>query len=155
MVDIGCLLGKNDRQNPWISHGERSFEKGLYGDAIRNFTRAIEHEPQNSFLWYRLGVSQNRSDQREPAVHPLRKATELDPQNRDAWITLLTLLADTHLFDEAIAAIDHVVLGDSEPYLQELKCEWLERIGRYADAAPQFAAIWQRSALTTNICGYV
>ncbi|HJK16608.1 MAG TPA: tetratricopeptide repeat protein, partial [Methanocorpusculum sp.] len=135
MVDIGGLFGKNDRQNPWTPRGELSFEKGLYEDAVKNFSRAVEHEPQNSSLWYRLGVSQNRSGQHEQAARSLAKATELDPQNTDAWITLATLLADARRFDEAVSAISHVTLGDREPFLQELKCEWLERIGRYADAA--------------------
>lgn len=116
--------------------GELSFEKGLYEDAAKSFARAVEHEPQNSSLWYRLGVSQNRSGQHEQAARSLTKATELDPQNTDAWITLATtLLADARIFEEAIAAISHVTLGDGEPYLQELKCEWLERTGRYAEAA--------------------
>ena len=77
MVDIGGLFGKNDRQNPWTPRGELSFEKGLYEDAVKNFSRAVEHEPQNSSLWYRLGVSQNRSGQHEQAARSLAKATEL------------------------------------------------------------------------------
>ena len=48
---------------------------------------------------------------------------------------LLQKQRNSRRFDEAVSAISHVTLGDREPFLQELKCEWLERIGRYADAA--------------------
>ncbi|PAV09147.1 tetratricopeptide repeat protein [Methanocorpusculum parvum] len=135
MVDIGGLFGKNDKQNPWIARGEQAYDKGQYEDAAQHFTKALELEPASAKLWTRLAASQRFCQKCDAASRSYAKAVELNPDDGQAWKSLALLLGDAGKYEEALSALGHVVLPDSEVYLKERKYEWLRQSGRYRDAA--------------------
>ncbi|MDD2471128.1 MAG: tetratricopeptide repeat protein, partial [Methanocorpusculum sp.] len=134
MVDIGSLFGKSDKHNQWISRGEQAYDKGLYDDAAQHFTKALELEPGTANLWTRLGTSQRLNQKYDAAARSYAKAVQLNPSDFQAWTSLALILGDAGKYEEAISAISHVVLTESEAYLKDRKCEWLERSGKYKEA---------------------
>lgn len=135
MVDIGGLFGKNNKQNPWIARGEQAYEKGQYDDAIQHFTKALEMEPESANLWTRLATSQKYNQKYDAASRSYAKAVELEPNDFQAWTSLAILLGDAGKYEEALSALSHVVLPESEVYLKDKKSVWLLRSGKYREAA--------------------
>ena len=135
MVDIGGLFSKNDKQNPWIARGEQAYDKGMYDDAIQHFTKALELEPGSAQLWTRLAACQRLNQKFDAASRSYAKAVELNPNDFHAWTSLAILLGDAGKYEEALSAMGHVVLPESEIYLKDKKCEWLLRSGKYREAA--------------------
>lgn len=132
---MAAFFNKGDKQNQWIAKAEQSYEKGLYEDAADLFTKAAEAEPSNANLWIKLAASQKYTGKYEAAERPYTKAVEANPDAGQAWIQLSILLGDSGRFEEALKALSHAALPENEVRLHERKCEWLEHLGRYADAA--------------------
>lgn len=132
---MGGFFSKGEKQNPWIPRAEQAFEKGLFDEAVQNYTKALESEPSNATLWLRLAGCQKYSAKYDAALRSFARTAELNPDCGQAWIQQALLLADAGKFEEAVSAISHVVLPDSETFLKERKCEWLQRCGKYKEAA--------------------
>ncbi|HJJ52367.1 MAG TPA: tetratricopeptide repeat protein, partial [Methanocorpusculum sp.] len=135
------FFSKGDKQNQWIAKAEQAYEKGLFEDAAELFSKAAEAEPSNANLWIKLAASQKYTGKYDAAVRSYKKAAEANPDAGEAWIQLALLLGDSGKCEEALSALSHVVIPESELYLRERKCEWLERTGKYADAAALAAAL--------------
>ena len=132
---MAAFFNKGDKQNQWIAKAEQAYEKGLYEDAAELFTKAAEAEPSNTNLWIKLAASQKYTGKYEAAERSYKKAVEANPDAGQAWIQLSILLGDSGRFEEALKALSNAALPENEIRLHERKCEWLERLGRYAEAA--------------------
>ncbi|HJJ64785.1 MAG TPA: tetratricopeptide repeat protein [Methanocorpusculum sp.] len=132
---MAAFFNKGDKQNQWIAKAEQAYEKGLYEDAAELFTKAAEAEPSNANLWIKLAASQKYTGKYEAAERSYKKAVEANPDAGQAWIQLSILLGDSGRFEEALKALSNAALPENEIRLHERKCEWLERLGRYAEAA--------------------
>ncbi len=129
------FFSKGDKQNQWIAKAEQAYEKGFFEDAADLYTKAAEAEPSNASLWAKLAASQKYTGKYDAAIRSYRKAAEVNQDFGQAWIQLALLLGDAGKCEEALSALSHVVIPESELYLRERKCEWLERTGKYAEAA--------------------
>jgi len=129
------FFSKGDKQNQWIAKAEQAYEKGFFEDAADLFSKAAEAEPNNANLWIKLAASQKYNGKYEAAVRSYTKAVEANPEASHAWIQLALLLGDSGKCEEALSALSHVSVPESEIYLRDRKCEWLERVGKYAEAS--------------------
>lgn len=49
---------------------------------------AVQQDPQNASAWFDLGVKQQENEREVQAIAALRKALDLDPNLKDAWLAL-------------------------------------------------------------------
>jgi tetratricopeptide (TPR) repeat protein len=75
---------------------------GIYGrsgkipEASAAYQKAAELDPaQAAQAWRNFGITMYNANQYKDAVEPLKKATELDPKNPQAWYLLGTVLVGT------------------------------------------------------------
>lgn len=75
---------------------------GIYGragkidDATAAYQKAAEVDPaQAAQAWRNFGITMYNANKYKEAVDPLKKATELDPKNPQAWYLLGTVLVGT------------------------------------------------------------
>ncbi|MEI0701468.1 tetratricopeptide repeat protein [Brachyspira intermedia] len=52
-----------------------------YVEAIKDYNKAIELDPNNSYIYYNRGVSKENLTQYKDALKDYKKALELDPNN--------------------------------------------------------------------------
>jgi len=62
--------------------GYELLEKGDYANALSLFQQAAEQEPDNPYPYYYSGTANNRLKQYDKALHLLRKAEDLDMEQR-------------------------------------------------------------------------
>ncbi len=135
------FFSKGDKQNQWPAKAEQAFEKGLFEEASELYTKAADAEPTNAHLWMRLATALKYCGKHDAAARAYTKAVAINPDEGQAWIHLALYYGEKGMFEEALSAISHVVISATEPYLLERKCEWLERMGKYADAAALSASL--------------
>ena len=75
---------------------------GIYGragkidDATAAYQKAAEVDPaQAAQAWRNFGITMYNANKYKEAIDPLKKATELDPKNPQAWYLLGTVLVGT------------------------------------------------------------
>lgn len=80
-----------------------------YEDAIRDYSRAIELDPNQA--WYYGGRSWSHANLRQwpEALEDVGRAIELDPQNPDYWISRGEIYMQIENWDAVLAVFTHVV----------------------------------------------
>lgn len=74
-----------------------------------------------SLCWLRIGNQHRDQAGLDTAIQAYRKATEIDPHNRDAFYNLGVLLLDTHRVDAAVAALEKVISLAPDDHAARLK----------------------------------
>jgi Flp pilus assembly protein TadD len=98
--------------DPLSSRGQRRLgatlgSVGQWDEGMAVLHGALDHEPDNAFLWYELALIESRAGKREQAIEDLRKALQLKPDFADARNNLGTNLAqmgDQHGAETAFRA---------------------------------------------------
>jgi tetratricopeptide (TPR) repeat protein len=131
-----------------LETGNKYFEEGKYNEASIVYRKAIQKDPLFGEAYYRLGLDELKQGRFGEALHALRRASELQPENNDAHAKLgdlyLTIyLSDRERYKELLA--DLAALADSllerDPKAFEgLRMKGLQYIaeGRFEDAIAQF-----------------
>ena len=76
-----CLTKSEKASN----EGIRKSQKGLYGEAIEEFNRSIELDPNNPIPYYMRGYVYARLAMYREAILDFDKAIELEPDDADAF----------------------------------------------------------------------
>lgn len=69
----------------WNKKGWELRRKGKYKEALDEFEKAIELEPQNTISWLNKGNTLDDMGKQEAAIEAYNKAIELDPYFAVAW----------------------------------------------------------------------
>jgi tetratricopeptide (TPR) repeat protein len=91
----GCWLAQNNL-------GAIFVDKGRFDEAIENYRKAIQFNPNSAVPLYSLGVALADKGRFDEAIENYRKAIQINPNYFDALNTLGVALADKGRFDEAI-----------------------------------------------------
>jgi len=105
--------------NYYNNLGNALARAGKIDDAKAAYTKCAELDPQNAAMaWRNFGISLYSVDRKVEAVEPLKKATELDPKNAQAWYLLATcMMSDPSVFKTAGDIIEvHPLPGTLEAY---------------------------------------
>uniref|UniRef100_V5ETI9 Peroxisomal targeting signal receptor n=2 Tax=Kalmanozyma brasiliensis (strain GHG001) TaxID=1365824 RepID=V5ETI9_KALBG len=78
---------------------------------------AVQQDPQDASAWYDLGVKQQENEREVQAIAALRKALDLDPNLKDAWLALAVSYTNENDRTAAYEAIEM----------------WIERNDKYHD----------------------
>ena len=71
--------------------------------AVEYYNKALDIEPDNSQLWFNLGVLYfQRLKDNDKAIDAFKRAVELQPEDKDAFVNLSIALIMANRFDEAV-----------------------------------------------------
>jgi serine/threonine-protein kinase len=112
--------------------------KGWFGDAIVEFTRALDIEPKNRWVRYGLGTSLYRLGRYEEAILRLREAIEIDQEMALAWCNLAWCYRDMGRWAEALEPMRRGhTLGTALDNWSHPSARWLARTKRMAALEPR------------------
>ena len=82
----------------------RTYEElGDHNAAVTTYQKGLKAFPKQVALWYALGMCQARHKEWGPAIENLKKASDLDPDDRVCSHTLAYTLARAGRYDESFA----------------------------------------------------
>lgn len=120
LIQIGCSDDIDSDTSSAIRHTEQgwiSYNSGNYTQALLNFERALNSDPEYPDAYNGVGWSQiSLSLTLTLALESFQNAVRYDSSNADAWIGLATVLylrnKDNSDFTSAIRAIDNALDAD-------------------------------------------
>jgi len=123
-----------------IDLGWDLLEQGQFEGAIEVAQALLAEEADDAEASFLEASALFESGDLEGAESRLRRLLELEPESVPARLTFAALLHATCRFDEALEAIDHVILIDpTNPYSAYLRGLVLDMIGKRAEADACFA----------------
>ncbi|MDD3407518.1 MAG: tetratricopeptide repeat protein, partial [Methanomicrobium sp.] len=57
MAIFDRIIGQGNNPNPWIDKAASLFDQGKYAEAVKNLEKALEIEPENGNLCYKMGTA--------------------------------------------------------------------------------------------------
>jgi len=88
---------------------------GNHAKAVATYQQVVKLAPKDKVAWYQFGMCSARHKDWDPAIENLRKANELDPDDRQVAKTLGLCLARAGRYDESLACLEKVV-GKAEAH---------------------------------------
>src|SRR5262245_35465087 len=82
---------------------------GNHAKALATYQQALKLTAKDKTVWYQLGMCHARHKEWDAAITNLRKANELDPDDRQCAKTLGLCLARAGRQDESLACLEKVV----------------------------------------------
>jgi tetratricopeptide (TPR) repeat protein len=114
-----------------------------HNEALAGFENCFEALPPDIY-WYEKGKVLHRLGNDREAEQYLRKAIQLNSTNPLAWLTLALVLRESHLFQDALTAIETMV---AERIMPEqallLRADILEATGDNEGAVNQYVELLQ------------
>ncbi len=92
----------------WFNLGFLQEEKGLFEEARRSFSKAVELRPDIDRAWYGLGLVLIRLERFDEAIKALKQNTKLQPMSPYGWYQLARVHMDRQEPDEARKIIRHL-----------------------------------------------
>jgi len=84
--------------------GDMLFEQGLYGEAVKEYRKAIEIKPDWALAHNNLGLAYAKNAQEELAIQEYKEAITLNPSLAEAHYNLASVYYDRGSFAHAIAS---------------------------------------------------
>lgn len=107
--------------NPYIAstrhHAQHSGGLPAGLESVLEKEAAVQSDPTNAGAWYDLGVKQQENEREVQAIAALRKALDLDPGLKDAWLALAVSYTNEN---DRLAAYEAIE-------------KWIESNSRYSD----------------------
>jgi tetratricopeptide (TPR) repeat protein len=90
-----------------------------YDKAIQSLERCKEIQPENAVVYFELGKNYLSQKKYKDAYDNFEKVTQMDPQNRWAWVGMYDVCYDTHDYNQAIVIVQKLVEFKAE-YKEDL-----------------------------------
>ena len=132
-----AVAAKPDNAGYYNNLGNVLARTGKIDDAKAAYTKSAELDPPNAALaWRNFGISLYQAQRMVEAVEPLKKATELDPKNPQAWYLLgACMVADPSIYKTTGDKIEvHPLPGTIEAYQKAIE---LDPNGQWGTQAKQ------------------
>lgn len=100
-------------KSEWFGLGINAYQKGNYGEAAVNFTRAIELDSLNHIFWFNRATCFVKMREYDKAAFDLQRTITLDPLAANAYMQLAVVLAETRRHEPAIQAVSRAIELDS------------------------------------------
>ncbi|ALC48377.1 Pex5 [Drosophila busckii] len=117
-------------QNP-MSELENAFEKGkeylTKGDipsAVLCFEVAVKKEPERAEIWQLLGISQAENEMDPQSIAALKRALDLQPENREVLMALAVCYTNEGLQNNAVKMLSNWLLA--HPQYKQLLADYPE-----------------------------
>src|SRR5690348_1516409 len=87
----GCAASPEARRDKFLTRGKAFAEKREYGRALLEFKNAAKIAPNDSEVYYQLGIAFMGARDANAAYLAFRKALELNPKHTDAQLRVAQL----------------------------------------------------------------
>jgi len=114
-----AIAAKPENAGYYNNLGNVLARTGKVDDAKTAYTKSATLDPQNAALaWRNFGISLYQAQRMVEAIEPLKKSTELDPKNAQAWYLLgACMVADPSIYKTVGDKIEvHPLPGTVEAY---------------------------------------
>jgi len=143
VVALSCVVIMHAQEaSEWFGKGLNAFNKGNYGEAVVNFTRAIEQDSGASPAWFNRGTAYMRMRVFDKAYADLTRCLQL----RTSQITMNARMqravvgAELGLQQESLRDVNTVLKQDSTfPKARLLRGRLLLQAGDTSQACADFA----------------
>jgi tetratricopeptide (TPR) repeat protein len=95
LVQAGCARSALD----YLSRGNKLFTAGRYDDAVIEYRKALQKDPNFGQAFYRIGLAKMEQNRGVEAYSPLSRAVELMPESEDAKVKLADVTLALYLAD--------------------------------------------------------
>jgi tetratricopeptide (TPR) repeat protein len=99
-------------QQAALTSAREAAAAGRDTEATEAYEQAIASSPDSAFLYRELAAVERRQGQRTRALEHLRRATALDPGDRQAWLSIGELLAEARDFAGAVSVYERAAALD-------------------------------------------
>lgn len=109
LVLVGALVfvvWSGQKPKDWSRVAADKLAEAAYGEAIEAADRGLAQDDGNFDLWFIRATASNAFGLSKSALHDIRKALALSPQNQTYIVFEANVLAARREYDEALAAID-------------------------------------------------
>ncbi|GGG37295.1 tetratricopeptide repeat protein [Bizionia arctica] len=72
-------ISENDIAGAFYDRGITAAKNGFYEEAVKNFQKAVNEDPEFSFAWDNLGVNYRRLNKFDEAIDAYEKSLKIDP----------------------------------------------------------------------------
>jgi tetratricopeptide (TPR) repeat protein len=121
-----AIAAKPDNPSYYNNLGNILGRTGKIDEARAAYTKCAELDPPNAAMaWRNFGISLYQADRKVEAIEPLKKATEMDPKNSQAWYLLATcMMSDPSVFKTSGDKIEvHPLPGTIEAYQKAIELD--------------------------------
>jgi tetratricopeptide (TPR) repeat protein len=146
-------ISKNDINN-LHKKALRLQKDGNHGEAIKNFDKALEFEPNNSELLYDKAISFQMLLRFDDAVEYYNKSLRIDPSNFAAFINKGLCLSSPNMNrqEDALFCFDQaLILVPNDLGALSLRGYALDSLGRYREAIDCFDKVLETQPKEINI----
>ena len=102
LIWVDCNKKSPHKARPYFSMGQILTQRGQYDEALANYLKALEINPNYSDAQYNLGILYEKEDQTDKAIERYRRAIQIDPGFVKAYNNLGVILLKQDKTDEAI-----------------------------------------------------
>jgi tetratricopeptide (TPR) repeat protein len=81
----GCILKRPDHAHAYFSRANAYRQLGRYGEAVADYSTAIELDPKHANAWSNRGSAYAKLGRPDKALADYSQAIELDPEFASAW----------------------------------------------------------------------
>ena len=78
-------------ERQYFNQGIEKYEEGNYQEALADFTKALEINPQSALTYYNLGVTKSALGDDQGAIADYTKALEINPKLLTTILVLLSI----------------------------------------------------------------
>ena len=107
--EVNRDLNQLNDVNPYYDRGITYSEKGDYGNAIKDYTKAIELQPDYASAYYNRGVAYGQKGDYGNAIKDYTKAIELQPNYADAYNNRGVAYGQKGDYDKAIEDLTRAI----------------------------------------------
>ena len=123
----------------YVDAGVRSFGTGHYGDALLQFTQAIQLDPKNALIYLNRAQVYLAQKDYDGAASDFTQVIQLDPKNVAAWVSRAQAQAAQQKFAQAISDLDQAVkLSPAEPSVYVTRGQIIQASGDITQALASF-----------------
>ena len=119
----------------WAIKGNAEFQTGLYQDAIKSYTKAVQMDHNRPSLWHSKGMAEEMAGEYDHAEVSYDKAVLMDLDNSEYWISKAAVQEKKEDYTGAINSLNRVISTHPENvYSLMRKAVILVRLGRDNEA---------------------
>jgi tetratricopeptide (TPR) repeat protein len=89
MFAIGYINNSNDAENQSLETGDNLFDQGKYDEALTYYEKAIESDPDNTYLQHQKTVCLGHLNKNAEVLQSINRELELNKGDKNAVLVLL------------------------------------------------------------------
>lgn len=157
-VEETSTVKKSKTAEYWLKMGQSYTDRGSYIEALDNFEKALQTDPQSAKAWFGKGWALVMLNKSEDAKVSFDKAINIDPNLSQPWWGKGWIAASKGRYEEAIVLVETAIQLDPKRALYwDDKASDLYELGKYEDAVeaynkaleldPKEASYWYHKGL--------